>query len=72
MLCYIIGPSLHLFHERHAKNVIKFWYNSKEQRIHQPKKSNARTAQVAKPKRVCFYVNELSWSSSSSSDSEDD
>ena len=69
----VIGPSLHLFHEQHAKNVINFWYNSKEQRIYQPKKSYARTAQVAKPKHVCFDVNELSWSSSSSSsDSEDD
>ena len=53
-------PSLQIFHEQHAKNVVNFWYNPKEQRIHQLKKRKVRAAQVAKPKRVCFDVNKLS------------
>ena len=69
----VMGPSLQMFHEQYTKNVINFWYNSKEWRIYQHKKRKARTAQVAKTKCVYFDVNELSsLSSSSSSDSEDD
>ena len=68
------GPYLQVFHEQHAKNAVNVLHNFKEQRIHQHKKIKARTEQVAKPKRICFDVNELSSPSSlsSSSDSEDD
>ena len=69
----VTGPSLQIFYEQHAKNAVNFWYNSRDQIIYQHKKRKARVAQVAKPKHVCFDVNELSLlsSSSSSSDSED-
>ena len=70
----VTGLSLQIFHEQNVKNAVNFWCNSKEQRIHQPKNRKTRAAQVAKPKRVNFDINELfSLSSSSrSSDSEDD
>ena len=53
-------PSLQVFHEQQTKTVVNFWYNSKKQRIHEHKKRKMRAEQVAKPKRVCVAVNELS------------
>ena len=61
----VTGPSLQIFYEQHAKNDIHFWYNSKEQKIHQHKKRKTIAGQVAKPKRVRFDVSYIARSKQS-------
>ena len=69
----VMVPSLHIFHEQHTKNAINFWYNSKEQRIHQCKNRKLKAAKVVKLKHVRFDVNRLPLLLSSSlSNSEND